>query len=203
MVCDCLVELSHVFIDKTFTYKIKEEALNKIKIGMRVEVPFGNIVLEGFVLNIRQNNEEIPLKEIIKVIDNYPILNDELLKLGHFIKENTMCTLISAYQAMLPVALKAKIKTNYSPKLEKYISLNNLDLENIKLTPKQEQIINLLKTSSPIKKTELELISKSSIKTLLDKNIITISTKEKYRLNLTKEETKPNNLNDKQQEIYK
>ena len=202
MVCDCLVELSHVFIDKTFTYKIKEEDLNKIKIGMRVEVPFGNRVLEGFVLNIRQNNEEIPLKEIIKVIDNYPILNDELLKLGHFIKENTMCTLISAYQAMLPVALKAKIKTNYSPKLEKYISLNNLDLENIKLTPKQEQIINLLKTSSPIKKTELELISKSSVKNLLDKNIITISTKEKYRLNLTKEETKPYILNDKQQEIY-
>ena len=58
MICDCLVELAHVFIDKTFTYKIKKEHENKIKVGMRVTVPFGKQILEGFVLSVRQYNNE-------------------------------------------------------------------------------------------------------------------------------------------------
>ena len=56
MVCDCLVELEHVFIDKTFTYKLSKEQEINLKIGMRVLVPFGNQTLEGFVLRIYENN---------------------------------------------------------------------------------------------------------------------------------------------------
>lgn len=200
MVCDCLVELAHVFIDKTFTYKIKEEDVDKIKIGMRVEVPFGSQLLEGFVLNIRENNEEISLKEVIRVIDNYPILNDELLKLGHFIKDNTMCTLTSAYQCMLPVALKAKAKVNFTPSYENYISLNN-DF-NQKLTKKQEEIVNIVKSKKIVKKSELDLISKSIVKTLIDKNILLVEKYEKYRFNIEKEEKSTYKLNENQEKIY-
>ena len=57
MVCDCLVELEHVFIDKTFTYKISKEQFTCLKIGMRVVVPFGNQTLEGFVLKIYENKD--------------------------------------------------------------------------------------------------------------------------------------------------
>lgn len=41
MVCECLVELLHVFLEKTFTYLVPKELEDKIKVGMRVEVPFG------------------------------------------------------------------------------------------------------------------------------------------------------------------
>ena len=46
MVCECLVELEHVFIDKTCTYKINKEQLPLLKVGMRVVVPFGKQTLE-------------------------------------------------------------------------------------------------------------------------------------------------------------
>lgn len=200
MVCDCLVELTSVFIDKTFTYKIKDIDINKIKIGMRVLVPFGKQTLEGFVLNIRENKENIPLKEVIKVIDNYPILNDELLKLGHFIKDNTMCSLSSAYQVMLPTALKANSKVSYTPSFDKYLKLNNK--VNFKLTKKQQEIVDLVKKEKIVKKSTLDLISKNIVKTLIDKNILLVEEHEKYRFNIEKGDKITYKLNEEQEKIY-
>ena len=45
-----------------------------------------------------------------------------MLELGKFISKNTFSTLISAYQAMLPKALKAKNKVNINKKYNKFIS---------------------------------------------------------------------------------
>ncbi len=202
MVCDCLVELSHVFIDKTFTYKKKDEDLNKIRIGKRVLVPFGKQTLEAFVLNIRKSDEE-NLKEVIEIIDDYPVLNDELLKLGNYIKENTLCTLMTAYQAMLPLALKAKVKTNLKPKTKKYVRLNNdIDLTKEKFNEQQNRILDLLKDENFKEKTELEKVSKSSVATLLKKNIIVTFEKEIYRYNLEKVEEKTYTLNEEQRYVY-
>ena len=97
MVAEVLVEIEK--LDKTFTYLIPSN-LN-IQIGIRVLVPFGKQRLEGFVVAIK---DEIPseykLKEIIEVIDDNPILNNELLKLGKYLSKKTLCTLTSAYQTM-------------------------------------------------------------------------------------------------------
>ena len=52
MYVDVLVELKAKKIDKTFTYLVPENFKDKVKIGIRVLVPFGKQTLEGFVLNI-------------------------------------------------------------------------------------------------------------------------------------------------------
>ena len=49
-----------------------------IKIGIRVEVPFGKQVLEGFVLEIKDSSDA-NCKDILSVKDEEVILNDELL----------------------------------------------------------------------------------------------------------------------------
>ena len=110
MYCDVLIELSSFNIDKTFTYKVPSNT--KILVGSRVLVPFSNQKLEGFVLNIKDNIDDIDyeVKEIIDVIDQEPILNEELLSLGKTLSDKTVSTLISCYQVMLPKALKANHK---------------------------------------------------------------------------------------------
>ena len=50
-----LVELSSFNIDKTFTYHVPDYLMSKIKVGIRVKVPFNNQKLEGFVLEILDN----------------------------------------------------------------------------------------------------------------------------------------------------
>ena len=90
MVCECLVELTHVFLDKTFTYLVPKELENSIKIGMRVEVPFGKQILEGFVMSISKSiPNDIELKSIISLVDSYPVLNKELMDLGKFVQKTT------------------------------------------------------------------------------------------------------------------
>lgn len=207
MVCECLVELEHVFIDKTFTYKINKEQLSLLKVGMRVVVPFGKQTLEGFVLKIYENKDvylENKLKEIISIVDTYPILNEELLTLGKYISKTTLCSLMTSYQAMLPKALKAKKKVNMTPKYDTYICINyGMYNNDIKFNAFQEKILELLKENKKVKKEVLNKISVSSVNTLLKKNILLEEKEENYRYNLINEEKIKFNLNEEQQKVYK
>ena len=207
MVCECLVELEHVFIDKTFTYKINKEQLPLLKVGMRVVVPFGKQTLEGFVLKIYENKDvslENKLKEIISIVDTYPILNEELLTLGKYISKTTLCSLMTSYQAMLPKALKAKKKVNMTPKYDTYICINyGMYNNDIKFNASQEKILELLKENKKVKKEVLNKISVSSVNTLLKKNILLEEKEENYRYNLINEEKIKFNLNEEQQKVYK
>lgn len=207
MVCECLVELEHVFIDKTFIYKINKEQLSLLKVGMRVVVPFGKQTLEGFVLKIYENKDvslENKLKEIISIVDTYPILNEELLTLGKYISKTTLCSLMTSYQAMLPKALKAKKKVNMTPKYDTYICINyGMYNNDIKFNASQEKILELLKENKKVKKEVLNKISVSSVNTLLKKNILLEEKEENYRYNLINEEKIKFNLNEEQQKVYK
>ena len=59
MIAEVLVEIKAKNIDKTFSYLIPNELKEKIKVGIRVLVPFGKQKLEGFVLNIKGYQSEI------------------------------------------------------------------------------------------------------------------------------------------------
>lgn len=94
--------------DKGFDYKIPDHLIGVIKIGMRVVVPFGPRKVQGFVTGIKSQSDFNQLKKISEPMDLIPVLNEELLLLGDWLTETTLCYKISAYQVMLPSALKAK-----------------------------------------------------------------------------------------------
>lgn len=182
MIVKVLVELSNKNIDKTFDYFVPELLVSKIKIGIRVTVPFAHQTLEGFVLGINEKcDTDYELKEIMNVVDTDIILNEELLALGKYISDTTLSTLISSYQAMLPKALKAKNGVIVSKKLEHYLVLENC--MDIPYNERQQQIITLIKEKGKFLKKEANLISVSSVKTLLKKGVIKEIEEEVYRLN--------------------
>ncbi|MDD3453822.1 MAG: primosomal protein N' [Bacilli bacterium] len=181
MFAEILVELKTKKIDQTFTYKIPDHLINEVQIGKRVLIPFGNQTLEGFVINILNCFDcDYKVKSIIEVIDEYPVLNEEMLKLGIYMSKKTICNLINCYQTMLPTALKAKNGTLINKKYETYISLN--DKNYIPKNELQRQILDKFKTNDLIIKSELNNISLSSVNTMLKNNILSKEVKEKYRL---------------------
>ncbi len=182
MTVNVLVELSNRNIDKLFTYKVKPSQEKDIKVGVRVKVPFGKQKLEGFIMEIN-NSLQDDLKEIDEVVDSEVILTDELLSLGKYIKDKTLCTLISAYQAMLPKALKAKNKTKINKSFIRLLELNitKEELETVKLNDSQKLILDNIARGNN-RKEELNKISSSSVKTLLSKNILKEILVENYRL---------------------
>lgn len=181
MIAKVLVEINNINVDKTFDYIVPFEYIENIKIGMRVKVPFASRELEGFVLdlvNSTDNNYE--LKEIISIVDEKPILNNELLHLGQFMSKKYFSTLISCYQTMLPKALKAQNKTTINKKMIKYVELCSNSFP--KLKPNQEKIVEYLRINGKVKKEEVNKISVSGVNTLIKNGIIIESLIEEYRL---------------------
>ncbi len=180
MIVGVLVELSNKNVDKIFDYRVPKEMEEKIKIGIRVKVSFGHMELVGFILEIRKA-EDRELKEILEIIDEDAILNEELLELGKVMSKESLCTLISAYQAMLPKGYKASRKRSVNKKINTYVKLNHYD-ENIKLSASALKVIAFVKEHSNVLRSDLNKISKSSVDTLIKKNVLTCYEKEVYRL---------------------
>lgn len=180
MFADVLIELKAKGIDQTFTYEIPNNIQKTIKIGVRVQVPFGKMILEGFVLKIKNSYDgEYEIKKIIKQIDENPVLNEEMIDLGLYMSKKTLANLITCYQTMLPSALKAKNNFVVPKKYVSYIILKK-DIEGNNKT--QNEIIKLVKKETKVLKNTLTNISSSSLNTLLKNGILEEIKEESYRL---------------------
>ena len=188
MIIGVLVELSNKNIDKVFDYSVPDVLQGDIKVGIRVEVPFGKQILEGFVLDIKESyDSKYELKEIISIKDNDVILNEELLQLGKIMQNNTLATLISCYQVMLPKALKAKQGSVINKKYDTYYKIDEEMLKSVKTTNKQDDIINYVRNKGLVRRSELLGISVSIISNLVKKGVLVSEKQECYRLSYSKE----------------
>ena len=199
-----IVEIGVKAVDRLFTYLIPNYMVDKIKVGARVKVPFGRQFLEGFVLDLTDKCEDdVEIKEIMELVDLEPILNREMLWLGNEIAKRTLCSKISAYQAMLPKALKASYRTVINKKVDKYLVLNVIDSEIIKYidTCRYEGQIAILKDLLDKREIMITRVD-SSIRTLEKKGYIKIEERDGYRYSFNgKKEDKRVTLNDEQQMV--
>ncbi|MES1039164.1 primosomal protein N' [Peribacillus simplex] len=107
-IASVIVDVPAKQTDREFDYRIPEKWNQVIKPGMRVIVPFGPRMVQGFVTGLKAKSDFAKLRYIKEPMDLEPILNDELLQLGDWLTKEAMCFKISALQAMLPAAMKAK-----------------------------------------------------------------------------------------------
>ena len=178
MFADILVEVVAKSTDKTFTYRIPEGM--KAMVGMRALVPFGKRNIEGFIVKIYNHEEfDYEVKDIIKLVDDRPVLNEEMLELGKYISKKTLSPLTLAYQTMLPRALKAKEKTNINKKFVKYLRvIKDGDFK----TEGQRKVFEYVKSRGFVLKSEANKISLSAVKTLINNGFLEEFEKEVYRL---------------------
>ena len=202
MYANILIQHKIKSLDHTFTYHIPDNLKNDLEVGMKVCIPFGSSIINGIVLDIFDKYDG-DTKDIISIVTKELKLNKELLELGKYIKDKYLCTLISAYQTMLPSSLKINNnKESYALK-KVYITLNkgiNIDeyIANNKRASKQIEIINKLKNNRIEKKD----ISGSSLNILLDKNIVKEETESIYRINKNNIKNDKYDLTDDQLKIY-
>ena len=190
MYADVLVEYGAKALDQKFTYLIPDKLKNDIKVGMKVVVPFGKMTINGFVLKIKNETDAKNLKEIIDIPKENFVLNEELLSLGSYIKETTLCSLISAYQCMLPSSMKVKtIKSNYQ-KYDEYLTITSKEtaIDFIKANPRKVKQTDLLNTLLNKEKVLKKDYSSLVVNKLLELNLIKIIKENKYRINKDKKE---------------
>lgn len=102
-------------IDRPYSYLLQGELIEAAQPGMRALVPFGsgNRPTEGIILAIGDPPEEanFQLKQVLSLLDDYPVLNEEAIQLALWMRERMFCTVYEAARAMLPAGLYYSLKT--------------------------------------------------------------------------------------------
>lgn len=198
MYAEVLIEYNNKSIDKTFTYLVPSFIKDTLKVGMKVKVPFGNKVINGFVTKIKNEyNDTYQLKEIVNIVDKYLILNEEMLSLGTYLQQKTLCTKIAAYQTMLPSSLKVKDqKTEYAKYLY-YIELNQPNeviLTYINKYPRRKKQITILQDLLQQGKILKSTYSSPQLNDLITDGLVKVTKEQIYRINNEQQTTKAPSL---------
>lgn len=100
----------------TFTYSIPESLSEAIGIGFRVLVPFGRKKFYTGIVSMLHNRkpEGYEVKELISVLDTYPVLKHPQLKFWQWISEYYLCPTGDVYKAAVPAGMKVESETHVS-----------------------------------------------------------------------------------------
>ncbi|HEV2200314.1 MAG TPA: primosomal protein N' [Bryobacteraceae bacterium] len=91
-------------LDQVFTYSLPETLRPRVRTGCRVLAPFGNRKLSGVVIRTHADHLSSPVKEILKLLDEEPVLGADLLELGQWVSEYYCAPPGETLRAMTPLS---------------------------------------------------------------------------------------------------
>ena len=187
-------------IPTLFSYRIPSSLAARVKAGVRVLVPLGTKSLyKGMVRRCSKEDPEVgKVKDILDVLDEYPVAGEVQFRFWDWLAEYYMCTLGEVYRAALPSGLQKE----YAPRYETCVMLGepfhdeqklNEAMDGMGRAPKQLEILQYLVTRAMDKgsvtkgltKSELSAgyeLSQSAYQALLKKNILVEYREETSRL---------------------
>ena len=135
-------------IHKTFHYSIPVGMTKDIEVGKRVWIPFGRRRMVGYIIGTTDRAPVFQVRDIEKVIDENPILSQDLMKFTKWISDYYCTALGTAIATAVPGPLKGgkiSIKERKVEKEERYIPTSHLK-------PTVEQAKALAEIKDAIKK---------------------------------------------------
>jgi primosomal protein N' (replication factor Y) len=94
--------------NKLFTYKIPSYLEGKVDLGFRVLVPLKKRLISGLVVEMTKTTSVKNTKEIIDLLDLYPLCSKEMLKLTRWMSRYYFCSWGESLKAVLPKELQVK-----------------------------------------------------------------------------------------------
>jgi primosomal protein N' (replication factor Y) len=111
MYCDVSLPVP---LDQSFTYRLPETLRHRVRTGCRVLVPFGTRKLTGVVVKVHDQPPGGPLKEVLRLVDEEPVLDSELLALGSWISQYYCAPLGEVLRSMTPLSGEVRKTRQYS-----------------------------------------------------------------------------------------
>ena len=191
---EVLIEHPVQALDRGFSYLSKKPILT----GIRVQVPFNHRQVVGYVLSVEEvqlTQKELEERDgfkysyIYSVIDEAPLLNNELITLAHRMSKMTLCPLIACFQAMLPGTLKPSTHKMVGIKTRQCVRVINTGTPK---TVKQKECFRMLLNQGEMFLKDIPY-SRSVISSLENQGLIEIYNKEVQRNPYTGNDLKVNN----------
>lgn len=134
------VEGTAFSFDMEYTYRVPEEWLESVCEGKRILIPFGkgNRKRIGMILRVYHKDYfDVKVKPFVSVLDDEPILSEEMLSMVRWLKATTFCTYFEAVRTVLPSGLNLRFAQKYqlSAEFSSYSDLSEEEacfLENLK-----------------------------------------------------------------------
>ena len=101
-------------VNRIFTYSLPLTLRHRVKPGCRLLVPFGPRMLTGVVLRKYDNPQTQDVRQAAKLVDEEPVLDAELLRLGEWIAEYYCAPIGEVLRGMLPLSGETRRSTLYS-----------------------------------------------------------------------------------------
>jgi primosomal protein N' (replication factor Y) len=191
------IEHRQLKLNQAYTYLAPISA----QVGMRVEVQFNTQVCIGFIVQCEDfsetkqkafSDQDIEIKEVLRVIDTEAVLTQELIDLGFWMANETISPVISCFQVMLPKV--KRISSSYQDaQLERWVHLIKIPE---KCTKNQLELVEELAEDCLMNKIKG---SKYTLDTMIKNGFIEVYTKEKTYQNQTYIQKLPDyELSDKQ-----
>lgn len=171
MFASVIIDQDTKALDKVFDYKIPDKLV--LQKGMRVFVPFGSRILQGYVIDIKSDTliDENRIKNVIAKIEDFPVIKTELLELMNYMCQKFHLRQTSVLRLFLPAEMReGKVKELF----EKYVVLNDCYSKNdFKRAKKQLLIIEKLESYDKVKLSQLKKeFGESAVKALINKKVI-------------------------------
>jgi primosomal protein N' (replication factor Y) len=100
-------------LDHSFTYRLPETLQHRVQAGCRVLVPFGTRKLTGIALKLHDQPPDSTIKDVLRLIDEEPVLDRELLALGDWISHYYCAPLGEVLRSMTPLSGEVRKTKQY------------------------------------------------------------------------------------------
>lgn len=112
MIAEVIIQSNVKKLNRIFDYKVPTELEEKVAVGSRVLVPFGNMkkLEDGFVIGLKPASE-YEVKEIAKIQEEQ-ILDEEKIELAKWMARRYFCNLSDCLKLMLPPGTTSKVISN-------------------------------------------------------------------------------------------
>ena len=101
-------------LDQLFTYELPVSVRHRVQRGSRVLVPLGSRRMIGVVLEVHGKKPEQQARNILQLLDEQPVLEEELLRLGNWIAEYYCAPIGEVLRGMLPLSGEVRRSKSYA-----------------------------------------------------------------------------------------
>ncbi|MBV9033226.1 MAG: hypothetical protein JO182_01935, partial [Acidobacteriaceae bacterium] len=101
-------------VDRSFTYHLPLTLQHRVRVGCRAWAPFGTRKLTGVVMRAHNDQPPYDTRGVLKLLDDEPVLDAELLKLAHWIADYYCAPLGEVLKGMLPLSGEVRQTKLYS-----------------------------------------------------------------------------------------
>jgi len=137
--------------EKPLSYGVPVQMLSRIKVGCLVRVPLGNRKVIGIVSSLEPKDKpnENKLKNILSLVQEKPVLNEELIKLARWISIYYASSIDNVLESMIPSAVRDGMveKTKRFIRINRQIPFEQV-CEKLKNSPQQKKLFLYLKDSN-------------------------------------------------------